>query len=112
MQCAEDLANQGKIVIITALDGNFLRQPFAVIPPLCSLAEQVDKLSAICYKCQHDAQFSGRITAQKEEVVIGGSEMYVACCRRCWYDIENDKLAAEGKQPIKVSPRAIRNAEL
>ena len=36
---AEDFANQGKIVIITALDGNFLRQPFAVIPPLCSLAE-------------------------------------------------------------------------
>ncbi|KAH0574311.1 Thymidine kinase [Spironucleus salmonicida] len=90
---AEALANAGKTVLVTALDGNFLRKPFDVIPPLCALADHVDKLSSVCYSCFQDAPFSARITNDTAEVVIGGADMYVACCRACWNAVQAQKAA-------------------
>ena len=80
---AEDLANDGKVVVIAALDGDFQRQPFGHVPALVPLCERVDKLSAICAHCSRPAAFTQRITAETETVSIGGADKYVAVCRRC-----------------------------
>jgi len=79
---AEELANEGKVVVIAALDGDFQRQPFGQVPALVPLCERVDKLSAICAYCSRPASFTQRLTAETETVSIGGADKYVAVCRR------------------------------
>jgi len=63
---AEKMANQGKIVIVAALDGTFERKPFGNILNLIPLAEVVTKLSAVCMVCQGEAAFSKRIGNEKK----------------------------------------------
>lgn len=83
---AEWVANQGKIVIVSALDGTYQRLPFNNILQLVPMAETVVKLNAVCASCHGDAAFSARITQEKELEVIGGSEKYVAMCRKCYHE--------------------------
>eukprot|EP00703_Trepomonas_sp_PC1_P003976 JAP92630.1 Thymidine kinase [Trepomonas sp. PC1] len=85
---AELWANSGKTVIISALDGTWQRKPFESIAQLMALADSVVKLDAVCYKCQSSASFSARLTNELETVVIGGADKYVACCRKCWQDLQ------------------------
>lgn len=79
----EKAANMGKIVVCAALDGDFQRKPFGDICQLIPMSETITKLHAICMICQKDAAFSKRITESKETVDIGGSDKYIACCRKC-----------------------------
>ena len=57
----ERLANEGKIVIVAALDGTFQRKPFGNILNLVPLAERLTKLSAVCVECGKEAAFTKRI---------------------------------------------------
>ena len=81
---AQILANSGKMVIISALNGDFCQQPFQTITALFPLAERVDKLSAVCKNCGHAASFTYRTNSCKERELIGGEEMYQAVCRHCY----------------------------
>lgn len=60
MECCEELANLGKIVIVAALDGTFQRVGFGNILNLIPLAESVVKLSAVCMVCFGNASFTKR----------------------------------------------------
>jgi len=84
VQFCEDVAQLGKTVIVSALDGDFRRKPFGSILELIPLAEYVVKLSAVCMICTADAAFSKRIVEGDEIEKIGGSDMYVAVCRKCY----------------------------
>ena len=81
----EEMANLNKIIIVAALDGNYLRKPFGNILDIIPLAESVIKLSAICMNCQDDASFSKRITDEIEENLVGGSDKYTVLCRECYH---------------------------
>ena len=48
------------------------------------MAEKVDKLHAVCMVCYGDAAFSKRISSETEVEVIGGSDKYMAVCRKCY----------------------------
>ena len=82
---ADQLANAGKIVVVSALSGDFLRRPFPQVALLISLAEHVETITAVC-ACGEDAPFSARRgAADGDQVVkVGGAETYAACCRQCW----------------------------
>jgi thymidine kinase len=82
----ELMANQGRIVIVAALDANYKREPFGDICKLMSKAEDVTKLKAVCHFCDKikEAAFTLRITEDLKEEVIGGGEMYKPCCRSCY----------------------------
>ncbi|KAL0483902.1 thymidine kinase [Acrasis kona] len=116
VEFCEKAANLGKIVIVSALDGTFQRKPFPVVIDLIPLCESVVKLNAVCMICQHDAAFSKRITNDTATEVIGGSDMYVAVCRRCYMtdNIHNKETLPEAKQQQKggmgigFSPKKIR----
>jgi len=84
IEMVEQFASQGKIVVIAALDGDFRRKPFGRVLELIPMAEQVSKLSAVCTFCHNDASFTRRLTSETEVQVIGGSDKYVACCRKCF----------------------------
>ncbi len=80
---AEYYANKNKIVIISALSGDFQRKPFDKITKLIPLAEEVNFLTAVCL-CGKDAPFTKRTTKEIENIVIGGNDKYVAQCRECY----------------------------
>ncbi|KIH53374.1 thymidine kinase [Ancylostoma duodenale] len=61
----EQLACEGKSVIVAALDGTFLRKPFAEVSQLISFSDEIKKLSAVCMECGADAPFTFRSTNEK-----------------------------------------------
>lgn len=71
VEFCEEMANLGKIVIVSALDGTFQREPFGNILKLVPLAENVTKLTAVCMTCYGDASFTKRKGGEKEIEVIG-----------------------------------------
>ncbi len=89
------MANAGKIVAISALDGTFERKRFGNVIDLIPLAEKVEKLDAVCMDCKGPAYFTKRIIDSKEVEVIGGAESYKPVCRVCFM---KDK---EIREPLK-----------
>jgi len=83
------LADQGKRVIGAGLDQDFRGEPFGPMPLLMALAEQVEKLQAICVCCGANASrtqrlIDGRPARYDDPVIlVGGSESYEARCRDC-----------------------------
>ena len=66
IEFAESMANNGKTVIVAALDGTYQRKGFANILELVPLAEHVIKLTAVCMNCFEDGSYTKRITEDKE----------------------------------------------
>ncbi|KAI1693111.1 thymidine kinase domain-containing protein [Ditylenchus destructor] len=85
----QELANNGKIVIISALNGDYQQKPFQNIALLLSVAEKVDKLSAVCQKCGLSASFTYRKVKSELREIIGGEEIYQAVCRGCLLKLAN-----------------------
>ena len=79
VEVCETLANQGKIVIVATLDGDYSRKPYGKILELIPIAEHVIKLTAVCVICNQDAAFSKMIQKKDKQV-------YVPVCRKCYFD--------------------------
>jgi len=86
VEFCEKMANEGKIVIVAALDATYQRKEFGDILKLVPLAENVIKLNSVCIICSGIGSFSKRITNEKDVEVIGGSEKYMAVCRKCFFN--------------------------
>jgi len=84
VQVCEELANQGKRVIVAGLDQDYRGKPFEPIPQLLALAEYITKTLAICMVCGNPADKTQRITQQQERVVVGARGVYEARCRKCF----------------------------
>ena len=84
---AEKLAHPGIRVIVSGLDLDFRAEPFGPMPKLMSLAEEVQKLHAICMECGEDASRTQRLVngqpADYDDpiILVGASEAYEARCR-------------------------------
>lgn len=86
------LANRGKRVIIAGLDQDYLGKPFDPMPQLLAIAEHITKAHAICMKCGGLANYSQRLSASKERVVLGATDLYEARCRSCFEpNLENTR---------------------
>ena len=83
---ANNLANQGKRVIITGLDMDFKGRPFDPMDKLMAIAEYTTKVHAICMNCGNIASYSHRRTKSEKKVVIGERDIYEALCRKCFYE--------------------------
>ncbi|MEQ9306016.1 MAG: thymidine kinase [Marinoscillum sp.] len=83
---ANQLANQGKRVIVAGLDMDFMGKPFSPMDKLMSVAEYITKVHAICMGCGKIASYSYRRTKSKQTVVLGEKDIYEALCRKCFYD--------------------------
>lgn len=78
------LANQGKRVIVAGLDQDYRGRPFEPIPQLLAIAEYITKTLAICVICGNPADRTQRITNQQERVIVGAKDVYEARCRSCF----------------------------
>lgn len=99
---SEEMANSGKIVIVAALDGTFQRKSFGDILQLVPLAESVIKLTAVCMLCFEEASFTKRLGNETQLEVIGGTDKYMAVCRRCYgLDPKQSKVPMLSNSPVK-----------
>ena len=81
---AQTLANRGIRVIVAGLDTDFLGKPFGPIPALLAIAEDVQKVHAICVRCGSLANHSHRLSKSHELVVLGEKDVYEPLCRQCY----------------------------
>ncbi len=79
-----ELANQGKRVVIAGLDMDYLGRPFEPMPLLMAIAEDVTKARAVCMQCGSPATYTQRLIASRERVVVGAADAYEARCRACF----------------------------
>ncbi len=80
-----ELANQGKRVIVAGLDQDYKGIPFEPIPNLLAVAEYITKTLAICVVCGNPADKTQRTVKTKDRVVVGASDSYEARCRKCHF---------------------------
>jgi thymidine kinase len=78
------LANHGKRVIVAGIDQDYLGKPFEPMPQLLAIAEYITKTLAICMVCGGPANFTQRLVASKERVLVGATGTYEARCRHCF----------------------------
>ena len=81
---AEQLANQGKRVIIAGLDQDYRGKPFEPMPQLLAIGEYITKTLAICMVCGNPADRTLRTTPSSERVLVGAKDSYEARCRKCF----------------------------
>lgn len=103
----QSLADRGLRVLVAGLDQDFRAAPFPAMSRLLSVAEQVDKLFAICVRCGAYATRSQRMIDGQPApydaptIVVGGLDMYEARCRKCYEaprpaSVAEDEAAASG----------------
>ncbi len=80
----QTLANRGVRVIIAGLDTDFLGKPFGPMPALMAVAEDIQKVHAICVKCGSPANHSHRLSKNDQLVVLGEKDIYEPLCRHCY----------------------------
>lgn len=78
------LADHGVRVIIAGLDTDYLGKPFGLMPHLMAIAEDVQKVHAICVKCGNLANHSHRLSKSNDLVVLGEKDIYEPLCRDCF----------------------------
>jgi len=88
------LIMSGKKVIGCGLEKDFKGDAFGQMPQLLTLANQVDKLTAICMKCGNEYAtctqrlINGQPVSRREpQITIEGkdkNETYEARCLKCW----------------------------
>jgi thymidine kinase len=91
---AMELVQAGKRVLLAGLDTTFAGEPFAPIPELMAIADEVLKLSAVCMVCGAPAIHTQRLGTSQQLVVVGATGVYEARCRACFRP-EGDVPAAE-----------------
>lgn len=79
-----DLARDGRRVIVAGLDQDYTGRPFEPMPQLLSVAEFITKTHAICVKCGSTANYSQRTVESEERVEVGAADKYEARCRKCF----------------------------
>lgn len=84
---------QNKIVIVAGLNGDFQRQPFGEINDLVPYCDSITKLTAFCVNCKNTknvirpAHFTKRTVKSDEKVLVGGKELYIPVCRKCFIEL-------------------------
>ena len=85
VKVCNQLANDGKRVLVAGLDQDYRGIPFEPMPQLLAIAEYITKTLAICVVCGNPADKTQRKIISAERVVVGASDIYEARCRKCHY---------------------------
>lgn len=94
VEVVQTLANRGIRVIVAGLDTDYLGKPFGPMPALMAVAEEVQKVHAICVKCGSPANHSHRLSKSNELVVLGETDIYEPLCRHCYNEAMKEEKEA------------------
>ena len=84
LEVCNQLADKGVRVIVAGLDMDYLGRPFGPMPGLMAAAEFVTKVHAICMNCGELAQYSHRLVANSQQIMLGETDSYEPLCRSCF----------------------------
>ncbi len=70
-------------ILVAGLDMDAWRRPFGMMPHLMALADEVQKETAICFKCKSPAMYTQKLAGSSEQVEVGDADIYEARCRVC-----------------------------
>ncbi len=85
VEVVNQLAQNGKRVIIAGLDMDSNGVPFGPMPALMATAEFVTKVHAICVICGEIAHYSYRKVQDSGQILLGETDSYEARCRHCFH---------------------------
>jgi thymidine kinase len=73
-----------KDVVVVGLDGDSNRKPFGQILELIPYCDSVQKLTAVCTKCENGVRaiFTSRKVHADSQVLVGAADLYEPLCRR------------------------------
>lgn len=83
-----ELQKVNKVFIISGLSGDYNMEPIGEMHLLISLADSIEKLSALCIYCKDGTEASFTKLIDKDntkQILIGGSEFYTPVCRYHYY---------------------------
>ena len=82
VEVCNELANQGKRVIVSGLDMDYKGKPFGPMPNLLAIAEYVTKVHAVCSKSGKMASYTHRIIESDDLILLGDTKKYQALSRK------------------------------
>lgn len=103
---ANHLVRTGHRVILAGLDTTFTGEPFAPIPELMAIADEVTKLSAVCMQCGAPAVHTQRLGSSQSLVLVGAAGVYEARCRACFRPWVDEHAAEQLELPVSAGPRS------
>lgn len=86
----------GKIIYASGLDMDFQGVPFMNTVLLMGLADDVNKLHAVCSMCGNDAVMSARISDSKDTIELGSDDKYIPMCRSCYFEFMKERAENNG----------------
>lgn len=88
MLFCDELRSKGKIVVISALGGNFERKMFNPIIEMIPKSDKIKFLKAVCLMCGCCAPYTKMFTKNNSidslSPIIGGSNMFESVCNNCY----------------------------
>lgn len=84
VEVCQTLAGRGVRVIVAGLDTDYKGVPFGPMPMLMAVAEDVQKVHAICVRCGNLANHSHRLSKSRDLVLLGEKDIYEPLCRECY----------------------------
>lgn len=87
-------------MILAGLDTTFTGDPFAPIPDLMAIADEVIKLSAMCMQCGAPAVNTQRLGSNQALVVVGAAGVYEARCRAYFQPWVDEHAAEQLELPV------------
>lgn len=90
----KNLLLRGITVYCSGLDMDYTGKPYGYIPQLMAMADNVNKLHAICEDCGDDATFTFRKVSNENRTLLGSNLEYKPLCRTCYNNLkvkENEK---------------------
>lgn len=100
VRLSSELVHLGKRVIIAGLDTTFTGEPFAPMPELLAICDEVVKLSAVCIRCGSPAIHTQRLGSSQERVLVGAAGVYEARCRACFRPWVDEHGAEQMELPV------------
>lgn len=73
------------MVIAAGLDMDAWGRPFGIMPKLMTVADEVQKETAICFVCKKPAMYTQKLSESDKQVEVGDTEIYEARCRTCHF---------------------------
>lgn len=89
VEVCQNLAADGRRVVVSGTDQTYRGEPFDPIPQLMAVAEYVEKFQAICTQCDEPATRNQRLIEGEPAhyddptIMVGAEESYEARCRNC-----------------------------
>ena len=74
----------GRRVIISALSGDYRREPWPGIDKLIALSDDIVHCKALCTRCNQPAPFTKKLGDSGDRIDIGAEDKYTSLCRGCY----------------------------